>query len=243
MVVTLIKYLASALAGFVLCYALFINNSAPNQTIPATEILEPLSEAVSVIPTDSSQATTPLTVNQSLNSDDKIAALSQTISEQQNRIKALTQQIEQLNSNKLSKVTPDESLETISMQDFEKQMQSQFLNRFKGVAIEISERELKPIKATFENGQAKGQWNAEYEANIIEHIQQADPNGLHFVDELTCNRRYCRLQVNSSDPKNWQKLYSSLTKQSWYKSMTLSEKSEDNNQITYYITEPAPFGE
>ena len=169
----------------------------------------------------------------------EIAALEQQLVAKDDEINRLNMALEAMkNKDKLAEVE-DKSLKTISMEDFESQVQDQFVNRFKGIAIKVSGEQLKGIEEEFNREQQKADWNAEYETNISNYIQKLDPNGMHFVDELTCNRRMCRLSVNSSDTDGWQKLYLSMTEQQWYRSMTLTEATDNPNQMVYYITQPS----
>ena len=129
-------------------------------------------------------------------------------------------------------------LETVSMKDFEEKMKAQFLERFKGYAIELEGERLESIKKEFDRDNGKSEWSNEYENHINAYIQDNDPERLHFVDELTCNNNMCRLKVNSSEPNNWNSLFLSLTQQNWYNSITLKENSEDSSIFIYFITRP-----
>ncbi|TQV86876.1 hypothetical protein [Aliikangiella coralliicola] len=170
---------------------------------------------------------------------DAIQYLTLLTREQQSKIEQLQQQLNALNPlSKNETENPPKELQTLSMDDFQNKMKDQFVEQFRGYAIELSDEQLDSVKKTFETSSEKANWNAEYENRITDYIQEADSNGLHFIDELTCNQNMCRLKVQSNEPKNWQQIYSSMTQQKWYNTMTLIEKTDEPGQFIYYIPKP-----
>ncbi len=245
MVISILKHLVSLTLGLLIGYYLFSSETSSSNNDTRSE------QAMSdVAHQQSASASKPMNVvqipettptasmakltqsNVALNENDK-----KIIEQQKAQILALESEIFRLQKHQSTDETT-QSLQVMSMNDFETHIKSQFLNRFRGIAIEVSGRELDGIRKEFSRNQTKAEWNADYENRITDFIQRTDSDGLHFVDELTCNNRFCRLTVNSSSPEDWRKLYHQMTEQSWYQSMTLSEKTNDPNRRVYYITEP-----
>ncbi len=238
--VQIIKYFFIFIVGLISGYFIYSsiqeNEQSDGLIIEQAENIQPIQQ-----PTLTELTETQKTGQLELTNND-LSLLNQQIEQQQQLIKKLQQNlIEQQNINRELLVTKEESttsLEAISLEDFEKQIKDQFVNKFKGYAIELKGEQLTRVKESLEKDATKAEWNAEYENNITAFISDSDPNGLHFVDEMSCNQSMCRLKVQSNDTEHWKKLYHQMTNQSWYNSITLTEPSSDPSIFIYYIPQP-----
>ena len=80
-----------------------------------------------------------------------------------------------------------------------------------------------------------------FENRVVDFISREDPNSMHYLDEVGCNKSMCRLKVQSTEGEQWQKIYANMTKESWYNSMTLVEKSEDPGQLYLLHSQPQQY--
>lgn len=240
MIVNILKYAITLTIGIIIGFFLLDSEkTAEKSTTETTEIDSAVHIDTPGIPaeTETIQLTTPPITD---NSDE----LKTIINQQQRRIKQLEQALSQRKTQTRQSTTtatspaPSENLETITMRDFESKIQDQFVDRFKGYAIEIEENQLAEFQKGFESNSNKDQWSAEYENSINDFLADADPNNLHFIEEVSCNTSMCRLRVQSSESNHWQQIYSQMTRQQWFNSITLKEPATDPNYFTYYIPKP-----
>jgi|GEM_PF-6209310 len=168
-----------------------------------------------------------------------VSKLKTIITTQKEKIEELEFALQQIDAIKASQEIVDPPvLETISMKEMESRFKDSIKNRFKKYAIELDKEQLAEFQKMFESDQTKETWSAEYENYISRFISEEDRDGLHYVDEINCNQRMCRLQVQTSDEDHWQQLYSNMTQQDWFNSMTLTEKSDIPGMFIYYIPKP-----
>ncbi|MGX5201052.1 hypothetical protein [Aliikangiella sp. IMCC44632] len=171
---------------------------------------------------------------------DTIASLKNQVNQLQTVNKQLSQNKRPNNdSQSITEAAPRPELEVLTMQDFETRIKDQFLDRFRGIAIQLEGEQLAEVKTSFSQNQNKDGWSAQYENYISDYFSQNNPSNAHFIEEINCNTRMCRLKVQPGDTNQWKKLYANLTQQEWYSSMTLVEQSESSNTKIYYI--PKPF--
>jgi hypothetical protein len=241
MIIKALQFLMIFTLGLIIGIWLFssptlVSKQDPNQAVTLKQQPQPASDLTS------EQRT------QALNQlNQQIEEQAHTIAELSNQIKQLQQANEQLQQGQIQHAPTadiDETprlpaLEVLSMQDFESRLKDQFLDRFRGVAIELAGEQLADVRKSFNQNQSKDGWSAQYENQIGDFFSQNDPNRLHFIEEVNCNTQMCRVKVQPSDANHWKKLYSNLTQQEWYASMTLIEQSDNSNTQVYYI--PKPF--
>ena len=245
MLIRIITSLMIFTLGIIAGYLIFSSNEPmanSNQPAPSSATVEP----------EASSKETPLTGNSataSQESQPQLSDASPDSAQLKAQLESKDQQIAQLKralaeSNKrLTKSKPSnedkvQSLQSISMEDFEEKLKGSFRDRFKGYAIEISGDQLDNFRKAFEGEQSKETWSAEYENHINEFISNTDPNGLHYVEEVNCNKALCRLKVQSGETESWQRLYSEMTQQEWFNSITLFENTDDPGSHIYYIPRP-----
>lgn len=260
MLISFIKYLMVLTAGLVIGYLIFTEQSDREHIATDLADYEEQSEDYSIESSleqvDAFETVVGINPDQKNQVDDiesthyseakLIAKLNAQIKSQQLKIAELEDLLKRKNvktaalqlSNSQDILKEPQAIETLSMQDFENKMKDQFLERFKGFAIELEGERLDSIKKEFNKDSTKSNWNADYENNINAFIQDNDPHRLHYIDELNCNSNMCRLKVNTNQPNNWQQLFLRMTQQAWYHSITLSEKSGDPSIFIYFITKP-----
>ena len=131
--------------------------------------------------------------------------------------------------------TNDPPLKKMTMQDFEESMKDSFVDRFKGVVLELSGSELEAIKKSYSDSSDKNDWSYQYENSITNFLSANDLNGDHFVQTINCNTQICRLEINTNDDESWSSLYASMTQQPWYKTITVEENSDYPGNHIYYL--------
>lgn len=149
-------------------------------------------------------------------------------------------------TNRLSNKIPSDSainndkkndplLKKMSMQDFEESMKDSFVNRFKGVVLELSGNELEAVKKSYSNSTDRNDWSNNYENSIASFLAENDLNGDHFVQTINCNTQVCKLEINTNNDETWSRLYASMTLQPWYKTITVEENSDYPGNHIYYL--------
>ncbi len=166
---------------------------------------------------------------------ERILTLQAELSSLATEVPVVTAPPTEVSKTMVKKEEEIEPLVTITTDDFNRKIKDQFLSRFKGYAIQMEGEQLAELQKNFDRQQEKNSWSAEYENHISDYLSRQDPNGIHFIEELNCNKNMCRLKVQSTEGQQWKKLYASMTKQDWYSSMTLVEKNENPNKHIYYI--------
>jgi len=126
-------------------------------------------------------------------------------------------------------------LRTMSMEDFESSMKTSFTDQFKGVVLELEGKRLEDVKSSFTTSIEKNEWSNEYENSIANYLSEHDQNGDHYLQSLSCNVSVCRLEVNTNDSEQWNSLYARMTRESWYESITIQEKSDYPGNVIYYL--------
>ncbi|TQV75085.1 hypothetical protein FLL45_09085 [Aliikangiella marina] len=239
MLIKTIPYAMAATAGFIVAYVIFGQ--------PKTEPQNPLPERIPTITkpetaSDSTAFDRPIQVPSPSNleqSQSELEQLRRLVDTQASKINSLEAALEQYATKESAESdSPPKGLETISMDDFENRMKGSFRNRFKGVAIELKPEQIKEFNRMFDANSQKSEWGVEYENRITNFIANSDPNGLHFIEEVNCINHMCRLKVQSSEAADWQNLYSNMTNENWFNSMTLVEKSDIPGMHIYYIPKP-----
>ncbi len=129
----------------------------------------------------------------------------------------------------------DSKLKKMTMKDFEESMKTSFVDRFKGVILELSGSELDNMKKSFTASSDKNDWSNKFESSISNFLTENDPNGDHFIQGLSCNTNICRLEVNTNNSESWDTLYASMTQQPWYNTITLQENSDYPGSRIYYL--------
>lgn len=129
----------------------------------------------------------------------------------------------------------DPQLKKMSMQDFEESMKDSFVERFKGIVLELSGNELKAVKESYSNSSDKNDWSYQYENSIAHFLTENDRNGDHFIQTINCNTKVCRLEINTNNDESWNTLYASMTLQNWYKTITVEENSDYPGNHIYYL--------
>ena len=247
MLISFIKYLMVLTLGLVFGYLIF-TEQVTQPVIDNNLNLEPIDKIIEPV-TSVSLLEKPdgvIYAQENPPEKDLIQQLNKKIETQQEKINELENLLTQKNDSNLTlqknqiqeELLTPQAIETLSMQDFESKMKDQFLDRFKGYAIELDGERLDSIKKEFNKDSSKADWNVDYENNINTFLQDNDPNRLHYVDELICNSNMCRLKVNTNQPNNWQQLFLRMTQQAWYNSITLSESSGDPSIFIYFMTKP-----
>lgn len=167
----------------------------------------------------------------------KIAKLDSQIAELSNAIDAMTSQADrnEESGNLSDSENSKTQLKRMSMEDFEQNMKDSFVDRFKGIILEIDGEQLESMKKSFNSSSDKNEWSNQYESDISEYLAANNPNGEHFVQELSCNTNICRLEINTNDDESWNSLYASMTEQAWYKTITLEENSGYPGNHIYYL--------
>ena len=130
---------------------------------------------------------------------------------------------------------PEAQLKTMNMQTFEESMKTRFTDQFKGVVLQLEGQRLEDIKQSYNNSNQKNEWSNQYENSIANFLAAHDENGDHYLQSLNCNTNVCRLEVNTNDSDNWNRLYAKMTNEPWYKSITVQEKSEYPGNVIYYL--------
>jgi len=97
----------------------------------------------------------------------------------------------------------------MAMQDFQDIAKETFIDKFKGVVLSISGKQLESIKNGFEN-------NADQ-------------------DDIRCQGDICRLEISTSSEETWEQIYADMTRQDWYTSITFEEDSDYTGQHIYYL--------
>jgi len=131
--------------------------------------------------------------------------------------------------------TKNTPLKKMSMQDFEESMKDSFVDRFKGIVLELSGSELEAIKKSFSDSSDKNDWSYLYENSIANFLSENDLNGDHIVQTISCNTQICRLEINTNNDESWSSLYASMTQQPWYKTITVEESSDYPGNHIYYL--------
>ncbi|MBV1910736.1 MAG: hypothetical protein KUG78_15645 [Kangiellaceae bacterium] len=131
--------------------------------------------------------------------------------------------------------TETSQLQKMSYTDFEHSMKTSFTDQFKGVVLQFEGKRLEDIKKSYQSSSDKNEWSAEYENRLASYVTENDINGDHFIQSLDCNSSICRLEVNTNDSQNWDQLYSALTRETWYESITIQEKSDYPGNVIYYL--------
>lgn len=239
MIVNLLKYAITLTLGIIIGFFLIETEQTP-ANIAAETIDDSCSIEVNAADVTHLSPPVELKALEVVNNSEK---LKNIITEQQHRIKQLERALSKttaqiIDNTSTPKADTQESIQTITMKDFESKIQNQFVDRFKGYAIEIEEKQLEDFRRGFDSNSEKSQWSAEYENSINEFLTQADPNNLHYVEEVSCNTSMCRLKIQSGEADNWQQVYSEMTRQKWFESITLKEPSLDPNYFVYYIPKP-----
>jgi hypothetical protein len=146
-----------------------------------------------------------------------------------------TQKNNSLANNQAQQPQAETELRTMNMQTFEESMKTQFTNQFKGVVLQLEGQRLEDIKQGYASSNEKNEWSNQYENSIAEFLATQDMNGDHYLQSLDCNTNVCRLEVNTNDTNSWNRLYAKMTNQTWYKSITVQEKSEYPGNVIYYL--------
>ena len=182
--------------------------------------------------------------NTALQRDDKLQ-----VAQLKNQIKVLEKKLRSLSNisvkDNLKDVIPNTEkqthqqeapgLKTMSMEDFESSMKTSFTDQFKGVVLELEGKRLEDVKSSFTASIEKNEWSNEYENSIANYLSEHDQNGDHYLQSLSCNVSVCRLEVNTNDSEQWNLLYARMTRESWYESITIQEKSDYPGNVIYYL--------
>ncbi len=208
-----------------------------------------------VIPSAATQLNPPLATEQHLlpgNHQLDIENYQTIIDDKNNQISALKSQLvdlsgktdkndsglkneSQLNQQNPADETQEQHLKKMSMTDFEESMKDSFVDRFKGIVLELSGTELEAMKKSFNSSTDKNDWSNQYETSIANFLTENDLNGDHFIQTLSCNTQMCRLEVNTNNDESWNSLYASMTQQPWYKTITVEESSDYPGNHIYYL--------
>jgi len=235
MIVKIISYGLAVTVGFILAYLIF---AGPSEKQPAMVEQTKIIDSKPLKKTGNQEN---LLEQIAANSQDKAAEIDQLrtlVKNQATRINELELELKDKIAEIDAKPENPSKLETITMDDFEDRIKGSLKNRFRGVAIELKEDQVAEFNKMFNNSSTKSEWGVEFENQIASFITNGDPNGLHFVEEVNCINQMCRLKVQSNESQSWQELYSSMTKENWFNSMTLVEKSEIPGMHIYYIPKP-----
>lgn len=237
MLIKIIQHLMTLTVGVLAGYLLFTPPKTPQVVIEP----QPIASTETIItstPVELADTKAISDINEETLNTSEIEQLKQLVKSQARQILQLKDNIkvqaEAIAANKKQADEP-EKLKTMSMKEFEDDIKNKFLNRFRGYAITLEKEQLKDIKTSFEAQQARSSWSAEYENYISDYMSKANPDNLHFIEELSCNKSMCRLKVESNNLDNWETIYSQMTQQNWYNSITFIERSNDPNRFTYYI--------
>lgn len=236
MIVKVISYALAATLGFVLAYFIFASSSqAPVTVTPSVESVNLPTTKIEVVNTKAIEKIAATAKN----AEAEIEQLRALVKSQASLIKELQTDLDEtLVVEKEPSEEKPKGLETITMDDFENRIKGSFRNRFQGVAIELKEDQVNEFNRMFEANPLKSEWGVQFENQISNFITNGDPNGLHFVEEVNCINHMCRLKVQSNESQSWQQLYSSMTKENWFNSMTLVERSDIPGMHVYYIPKP-----
>ena len=121
------------------------------------------------------------------------------------------------------------------MNDFEESMKSSFVDRFKGVILEISGKELESMKNAYNATSDKNEWSNKIESSISSFLAENELEGEHFIQGLNCNTSICRLEVNTNNNETWNTLYASMAQEPWYDTITMQENSDYPGNHIYYL--------
>ncbi|WP_444997810.1 hypothetical protein [Aliikangiella sp. IMCC44359] len=237
MLIKTIQHLMTLTVGFLAGYLLF-NKQPPQVAIEPQQIASTETMTTSIPAIELAEKEATITVDKNTLNSTEIEQLKRLVKSQTSQILKLEENIKaqaELIATNQKHADKPQKLKTMSMKEFEEDVKNKFVNRFKGYAIELEKNQLKDIKASFETQQARSSWSAEYENYISDYMSKANPDNLHFIEELNCNKSMCRLKVESNNLEDWEAIYSQMTQQKWYDSLTFIERSNDPNRFTYYI--------
>jgi len=139
------------------------------------------------------------------------------------------------NEKNISLENRPNNLKVIGFKEFEEEMKESFLNRFKGVILQLKGHELDMFKNSFTLSNETNEWSSVFESSVTSFLTDNNNNGDHFIYSLSCKTTICRLEVNTNNLDSWNSLYASMTYQPWYESITIQENSDYPGNIIYYL--------
>ena len=143
--------------------------------------------------------------------------------------------IDEISTNNENKENNNAPLKKMGMDDFESLTKETFIDKFKGVVLSVSGKQLESLKKGFENSVDSDGESLAYQNQISDYLLNNNPYSEHYVDDIRCQGDICRLEISTSNEDNWNQLYADMTRQDWYTSITFEEESEYPGQHIYYL--------
>ena len=235
-----LKYALFLCCGVLLGYFLFAI-TAPSQATSPLSV--PPKSNILVDPTEPSPSASHLRKASGVPMPSATAALladkNSEIKSLKLKLAKLTEGFHTLNANNArgssATATQTSAMNILSMDDLHRKMEQQFEDQMKFTMIKLEGRRLKDIQDSFEQDTRRNDWSANYETKISEFIQTNDTNSLHFVENLECKSRICKLEITSADVDAWQQLFARMVQQDWYRTVNMVWKPDDDGRLTYYL--------
>ena len=165
-----------------------------------------------------------------------IAKQANTIERLNTNISDLSDQIASLLNNDKNIVSKENSpLIKMEMDDFENLTKETFVEKSKGIVLNISGNRLESLKRGFERSLNQDEKSLTYQNNISGYLLDNNPYSEHYIDDLRCQGDICRLEISTSNEETWEQIYAGMTRQDWYTSITFEEESEFPGRHIYYL--------
>ncbi len=231
MIMSVIKYLMSFVIGISIGFFVFSNQNAVQ---PSEEEITSTIEREYSPPVFKEIPVTDVTASKE-DISDVVDSKDRIIDRLKKRIESLELKLSSIAENNPEELQTEPKLTKLSMKELRKRMNNDFKDKFKGMVVESSERELSNMKRAFESDQTENQWSKQYTENINDFLDNGDIASEHFIQNIECKSHMCKLEISSNNDESWGKLYSSMTEQDWYQSITFMEKSEYPGFYVYYL--------
>ena len=134
-----------------------------------------------------------------------------------------------------------EPMQIMSFEEMTDSLQETLRNQFRNRIFIVPEKMMRQLKEEFLE-ESYSTWGMEYQDKILDFFVTADAENQYYLQNIECKTKICRLEVNTENGAVWRQIYSSMTHQDWYSSITFQEESDYPGTVIYYLMRDEDFG-
>ncbi|MCW8876263.1 MAG: hypothetical protein OQJ89_15395 [Kangiellaceae bacterium] len=104
--------------------------------------------------------------------------------------------------------------------------------------MEISGEQLEDFEQRFAQTDSSSDWSRDYQVKLESFIQKNNEKGTHYIQDLRCKSKLCRLEIGSDDHSAWNSLVGEMINQNWYSSLMLQKPQvTESGTLLYFLPE------
>ena len=179
----------------------------------------------------------PLIKRPKKNNEAEVDSIKLLQSENQSLKKKIAE-LEKRLTTKQENLAASASHQAMSSEQLTEQAMEHLQMLMKKRVMEITDQQLEDFEQRFAQSDASSDWSKDYQVKLESFIQSNNEKGTHYIQDLRCKSKLCRLEIASDDHSAWSELVADMINQPWYSSLMLQKpQMTEAGTLLYFLPE------